>query len=270
MPDFSSKTSAVLEQEISLLLGGVGTAFYVSIYGIFLSIWWVLFDKNGLSRFEKEINSIKEKTKIHFWSKEEIKQTYFQKSMQNYEKLNQVFHNFAQDELIESMNKTLLQRVAVFEQIMIHEQKAIQNSNRLLSENIKITNLTQDANQQIAREFKKMLLQFNEASLKIEQSATSLSSISNSLSIKDENLARISDSLSNLNSQNIDKIHEAIVKNYEVMKKDTEHIGWTLNSHLNEFDEKFHNRLKDTIQAIDSEVVKIVNSLKEVKDLEKE
>lgn len=268
MPDFSSQTSAVLEKEISLLLGGVGTAFYVSIYGIFLSIWWVLFDRNGLSRFEKEISIIKERTKIHFWSKEEIKQTYFQKSMQNYEKLNQVFHNFAQDNLIESMNKTLLQRVEVFEQIMIHEQKAIQNSNRLLSENIKITSLVQDTNEQITQEFKKMILQFNEASLKIEQIAASLSSISNSLSVKDENLERITDSLSKLSSQNIENIHEAIVKNFEVMKKDTEHIGWILNSHLNEFDEKFHNRLKDTILSIDSEVVKIVNSLQQLKDLD--
>ncbi len=268
MPDFSSQTSAVLEKEISLLLGGVGTAFYASIYGIFLSIWWVLFDRNGLSRFEKEISIIKERTKIHFWSKEEIKQTYFQKSMQNYEKLNQVFHNFAQDNLIESMNKTLLQRVEVFEQIMIHEQKAIQNSNRLLSENIKITSLVQDTNEQITQEFKKMILQFNEASLKIEQIAASLSSISNSLSVKDENLERITDSLSKLSSQNIENIHEAIVKNFEVMKKDTEHIGWILNSHLNEFDEKFHNRLKDTILSIDSEVVKIVNSLQQLKDLD--
>ncbi len=105
MPDFSSQTSAVLEREISLLLGGVGTAFYVSIYGIFLSIWWILFDKTGLSSFEKVVNVTKENTKEQFWNKEEIEQTYFQKSMENFEKLNQVFHNFAQDELIESMNK---------------------------------------------------------------------------------------------------------------------------------------------------------------------
>ena len=35
MPDFSSGNTTALEQEISLLLGGVGTAFYVSIFGIF-------------------------------------------------------------------------------------------------------------------------------------------------------------------------------------------------------------------------------------------
>ena len=45
MPDFSSGNTTALEQEISLLLGGVGTAFYVSIFGIFLSIWWTFFLK---------------------------------------------------------------------------------------------------------------------------------------------------------------------------------------------------------------------------------
>ncbi|MEZ4694545.1 MAG: MotA/TolQ/ExbB proton channel family protein [Aliarcobacter sp.] len=45
MPDFNAGTSSALEGEISKLLGGVGTAFYVSIYGIFLSIWWTFFEK---------------------------------------------------------------------------------------------------------------------------------------------------------------------------------------------------------------------------------
>ena len=54
MPDFSSGTSSALEEEITVLLGGVGTAFYVSIYGIFLSIWWTFFEKFGMSRFEQD------------------------------------------------------------------------------------------------------------------------------------------------------------------------------------------------------------------------
>ena len=45
MPDFTSNNIAALDSEITKLLSGVGTAFYVSIYGIFLSIWWI-FLKN--------------------------------------------------------------------------------------------------------------------------------------------------------------------------------------------------------------------------------
>ena len=91
MPDFSSQSSAILEQEISLLLGGVGTAFYVSIYGIFLSIWWIFFEKIGMTRFEHDISLIKENTKDLFWNKIEIDEVHFQKSIENYEKLNSVF-----------------------------------------------------------------------------------------------------------------------------------------------------------------------------------
>ena len=268
MPDFSSQTSAVLEREISLLLGGVGTAFYVSIYGIFLSIWWILFDKTGLSSFEKVVNVTKENTKEQFWNKEEIEQTYFQKSMENFEKLNQVFHNFAQDELIESMNKTLVQRVEMFEQIITHEQKAVQSATVQMNDSIKTMNLAQNANEQIALDFKEMLLQFKDASSKIEQSALSLGKISNSLKIKDESLIQIADSLNSIKAENIEKIHKSIVKNFEVMKKDTDQIGWAFNSYLNEFDEKFGNKLKDTILTIDDEVTKIVSSLKQVKKLE--
>jgi len=268
MPDFSSQTSAVLEREISLLLGGVGTAFYVSIYGIFLSIWWILFDKTGLSKFEKTVNSIKENTKKQFWNKEEIEQTYFQKSMENFEKLNQVFHNFAQDELIESMNKTLVQRVEMFEQIITHEQKAVQSATVQMNESIQTMNLAQNANEQMSLDFKSMLLQFKDASTKIEQSALSLGEISNSLKVKDESLIQIADSLSSIKADNIEKIHHSIVKNFEVMKKDTDQIGWAFNSYLNEFDEKFGNKLKDTIVTIDDEVTKIVNSLEQVKKLE--
>lgn len=65
MPDFTSGTTSALESEISKLLGGVGTAFYVSIYGIFLSIWWIFFEKIGMSRFDHDTFIINENTK-HF------------------------------------------------------------------------------------------------------------------------------------------------------------------------------------------------------------
>ncbi len=268
MPDFSSQTSAVLEKEISLLLGGVGTAFYVSIYGIFLSIWWTLFDKTGLSKFEKTINSIKLNTKQLFWNKEEIEQTYFKKSMENFEKLNQVFQNFAQDELIENMNKTLTQRVDMFEKIITHEERAVKSVSAQMSESLRVVELAKNANELIALEFKEFIFQFGDISNELKQSATSLGEISTALSVKDENLVNIASSLSSISTQNVEKIHEAIIKNFEVMKKDTDQIGWSFNSYLNQFDEKFGKKMSDTLKNIDEEVVKIVSSLEEVKKLE--
>ncbi len=268
MPDFSSKTSAVLEREISLLLGGVGTAFYVSIYGIFLSIWWIFFDKTGLSKFEKEIHNIKEQTKSLFWDKEEIEQTYFRKSMENFEKLNQVFNNFAQDELIENMNKTMTQRVKMFDDIITLEQNVVRSATTQMSESLKITNQSQDINNQIMSNFKEMMSEYKESSQKIEQNTKYLKEITQALKDKEASIAKIATSLEGISAQNVGKIHEAIIKNFELMKKDTDQIGWSFNTHLNEFDEKFTNRLQETLLSIDSEVAKIVSSLAQVKELE--
>ncbi|WP_458700614.1 MotA/TolQ/ExbB proton channel family protein [Sulfurospirillum sp. 1307] len=264
MPDFSSKTSAVLEREISLLLGGVGTAFYVSIYGIFLSIWWILFDKAGISAFEKSVNHIKNTTKSLFWSKEEIEQTYFQKSMENFERLNSVFDNLAKDELVEKMNETLNQRIEMFDKIISLEQESISKTSKLMKENIQIANEAQKTQQEIFDEFKMMINEAKETSSKLEKSNLSLESIADSLKSKEENLAHIANALKNINAENIDKLNDAIIKNFEVMKKDTDQIGWAFNSYLNEFDEKFSDRLKNTLLTIDSEVAKIVNSLIEI------
>ena len=268
MPDFSSKTSAVLEREISLLLGGVGTAFYVSIYGIFLSIWWIFFDKTGLSKFEKVLNNIKLQTKSLFWDKEEIEQTYFQKSMENFEKLNQVFNNFAQDELIENMNKTMTQRVKMFDEIISLEQNVVRSATTQMSESLKITSQSQEINNKIMADFRDMMSAYQESSQKIEQSTKYLEEITKALNTKEVSISKIATSLEGISAQNVDKIHQAIIKNFEIMKKDTDQIGWSFNSYLNEFDEKFANRLQETLSTIDTEVSKIVSSLKEVKELE--
>ena len=72
MPDFTVDSKDALESEITILLSGVGTAFYASIYGIFLSLWWVFFEKRGLTKIENEINDIKAQYLDLIWNKEEI------------------------------------------------------------------------------------------------------------------------------------------------------------------------------------------------------
>ncbi|XPV70393.1 MAG: MotA/TolQ/ExbB proton channel family protein [Halarcobacter sp.] len=72
MPDFTVDSKQALENEITLLLSGVGTAFYASIYGIFLSIWWVFFEKRGLTKVDSEINFLKDSYKEFIWTKDEI------------------------------------------------------------------------------------------------------------------------------------------------------------------------------------------------------
>ena len=72
MPNFTVESKAALENEITILLSGVGTAFYASIYGIFLSIWWIFFEKRGMTKIENDVNEIKSQYKNLLWNKEEI------------------------------------------------------------------------------------------------------------------------------------------------------------------------------------------------------
>jgi len=72
MPDFSVSDTQALDREISLLLSGVGSAFFASIYGILLSLIWTYFEKRGLSRIEFYFSSIKNDFSSHIWTKEEL------------------------------------------------------------------------------------------------------------------------------------------------------------------------------------------------------
>jgi biopolymer transport protein ExbB/TolQ len=72
MPNFSVTDTEALDKEISILLSGVGSAFYASIYGILLSLIWTYFEKSGLSKVDKYFVSIKSSFKDYLWSDDEL------------------------------------------------------------------------------------------------------------------------------------------------------------------------------------------------------
>lgn len=73
MPNFSMTNTDALDHEISLLLSGIGTAFYASIYGILLSIIWNFFEKRGLSKVDHDSHELEEIYKSFIWSQSELK-----------------------------------------------------------------------------------------------------------------------------------------------------------------------------------------------------
>lgn len=72
MPNFTVTDTQALDKEISILLSGVGSAFYASIYGILLSLIWTYFEKSGLSKVDKYFHSICESFKDNIWSEDEL------------------------------------------------------------------------------------------------------------------------------------------------------------------------------------------------------
>ncbi|MCB4743856.1 MAG: MotA/TolQ/ExbB proton channel family protein [Sulfurovum sp.] len=67
MPDFTVKDTNALDREISVLLSGIGTAFYASIYGITLSLIWTYFEKRGNTKIDKKLYNLERRYRTRIW-----------------------------------------------------------------------------------------------------------------------------------------------------------------------------------------------------------
>jgi predicted transcriptional regulator len=125
MPDFSVSSTEALDREISILLNGVGTAFYVSIYGIFLSIWWMFLEKRGLSKVDKYTALIRKDFKKYIWDDVTLNHfLYAQNQMHNEDLISSLRENFNvhfmkrfNDSYIESYEKLLENTTKSFREI---------------------------------------------------------------------------------------------------------------------------------------------------------
>ncbi|MDX1807940.1 MAG: MotA/TolQ/ExbB proton channel family protein [Sulfurospirillaceae bacterium] len=102
MPDFSAQNTDALDHEITILLSGVGTAFYASIYGIFLSLWWIFFEKRGISKLEKTFTYIKSLYSKYVWSQNELDAyKYGSRQLENQNLVNALKEIFTADKVRE-------------------------------------------------------------------------------------------------------------------------------------------------------------------------
>jgi len=98
MPDFTVSDSGQLDREISLLLSGIGTAFYASIYGIFLSLWWIFFERRGLAHIEQSSLSLEEIYDSRIWKKSElIKHEHMQTELKDQKIIQTLQETFSLD-----------------------------------------------------------------------------------------------------------------------------------------------------------------------------
>lgn len=144
LPDFSSQTASALEQDISLLLSGVGTAFYVSIYGILLSLWWIFFEKRGLSRFDRDIEAIKEEMASSFWTKEEIEQAYLKENLQHFEKIGGMFERLSSNDFFERLGKSIEEKFGLFDEMLKLEAQAVKKGAEHLKEGMEALSRSQE------------------------------------------------------------------------------------------------------------------------------
>ncbi len=148
MPDFTVSSSKQLDIEISKLLSGVGTAFYASIFGIFLSLLWIFFEKLGLSKIERHTIALEDIYSKYIWSQKELlKFKYNQKAILDNEFIRVLKETFNLD-LIKEINKEHLKS---YENIIEQTSKGlkdIENSLIIQSKNLErvAKNLEQSRN----------------------------------------------------------------------------------------------------------------------------
>ena len=255
MPDFSSGTTDALEKEISLLLGGVGTAFYVSIYGIFLSIWWTFFEKIGMSRFEHDSFLIKEETKSFFWTRIDIESIHIKSNLDNFSKMAEVFEKLTSSDLMDNITVLIEKRVALLDDIL---KKEVLLSAKI-DDNI-------DNNEKLSIMLKDMTLNMSTTIRSFEQQKDSYVL---SAQLLNNSIEKLNGHMDNLSSDNLKAIYSNIVKSIETMKSDMEKIEWKFKQGLDEYDAKFTDKLQNSLESIDQQTVKIIEDLTEFKELSK-
>ena len=108
MPDFTVKNLDALDHEISVLLSGIGTAFYASIYGIFLSLLWIYFEKSGNSKVDKNIYDLEKIYDGRVWKESElIKHRHMQSELKDQEIVKTLKETFNMD-FVKELNEQYL------------------------------------------------------------------------------------------------------------------------------------------------------------------
>lgn len=156
MPNFGVGSSDALNNEITKLLGGVGTAFYASIYGIFLSLWWIFFEKKGFTFIQDEIRDVKDMFEERIWSDEELKRAGFveQQSLNN--ELQNTIKQSLSPEFITKMNETITMQTTLLVELL-QEDKALHEELR-------------DTYKTVVEKFSEITDKQNSVTIKLDQS----------------------------------------------------------------------------------------------------
>ncbi len=181
MPDFTVESKEALETEITVLLSGVGTAFYASIYGIFLSIWWVFFEKRGLTKIESEMNDIKSQYKELIWEKEEIELYKILEAQEQNQKFIEKIENVVTPEYISKLDKIAQEKIdkihALDEEYKVSEQRLTKN----LASLGKVFELTSIKQNELLESFEKIENSLSKSSEVFEKSVNEQKSNSKAL-----------------------------------------------------------------------------------------
>jgi len=199
MPNFSISDTEALDRDISLLLSGIGTAFYASIYGIFLSILWNFFEKRGLSKVDHDAHQLSEVYKSYIWNESELKRhEHMQHEMRDKKMMETLKETFNLD-FIKTLNEKHLEN---FHTIMSETNKSfagITDHMQMVSTDLKET-LSKvqhsQASLSASENIEKNIIEFNKTTKELHQTLNKFdTSLENSLNLT---FHKIDDELSSI------------------------------------------------------------------------
>ena len=215
MPNFSSNDIQTLEQEIAELLSGVATAFYVSIYGIFLALWWMFFEKYGKSKMTKLLNRQKNSTSNFFWSKEELDQRYLSESLKHFDKIGAIFQQVSSEDFFSELDKTIERKFSLFQDMLNVEEKAIRISGEHIKQTMGELSKAQRDQRDLGKLYAEMLNGISTLSQNLRDINTRMSEQYNRLlDISSEKIAHLDKTL-----LSFDERVEKFEKNFELYEK---------------------------------------------------
>ncbi len=206
MPNFSVESKAALENEITILLSGIGTAFYASIYGIFLSIWWVFFEKRGLTKIEKDIDIIQNDYKDKLWGKEELECFLLIQNRQENDNLLKNLQTVITPEFIYKLDKVAQDKIDLIEKLDIKHEHI---EKELIS---KYNNITELFDNTITKQ-NELMLDFKKLNSLISNTSTLLS---NSVIAQDSHSKAIKSEV------------YSVLSSFELVSSDLKQLGKTL------------------------------------------
>ena len=227
----------------------------MSIYGIFLSIWWTFFEKIGMSKFEHDAYVIKENTKHFFWTRVDIESIHIKSNLENFNKMSEVFNQLTSNNIVENINASIEKRFETLEEILKKELILSSKISENVQNNEKLANILNDMTSNMQITIKNFENQ--------KESYVSISELLN------QNIEKLNSNMHNLGSDNLKAIYTNIVKSIETMKSDMEKIEWKFTKELDEYDSKLTGKLKTSLEMIDEETTKIIKDFKEFQDLSK-
>ncbi|MCR4942851.1 MAG: hypothetical protein K5978_08715 [Campylobacter sp.] len=151
LPSFSSNNAIGLEKEIASLLSGVGTAFYISIFGIFLSLWWIFFEKIGQAKFDIFYREQKAKSREFFWQKDELEQRFMQMTARHFEDIRTVFARISDEEFFTNLDRVIGNKFDSYKSLQALEQKIISEAQVRVDQNIRLLSKAQSKQEEFLK-----------------------------------------------------------------------------------------------------------------------